>query len=78
MLGLSPATVEAVCATYPPEWQKTVDKFTQCREMEFLAGYSYRGFYSWIVMFSQSRLRGSAILRKYALTVLCLSAASCR
>lgn len=81
MLGLSPATVEAVCATYPPEWQKTVDKFTQvkqCREMEFLAGYSYRGFHSLMVIFSQSRLRGRAIFRKYALTVLCLSAASCR
>ncbi|KAG2046285.1 hypothetical protein BDR06DRAFT_201615 [Suillus hirtellus] len=42
----SSATVEAVCAAYPPEWQKTMDKLTQvkqCREAE-LAQSRQEGF----------------------------------
>ncbi|KAG2097979.1 uncharacterized protein F5147DRAFT_777842 [Suillus discolor] len=42
----SSATVEAVCAAYPPEWQKTMDKLTQvkqCHEAE-LAQSRQEGF----------------------------------
>ncbi|KAG1720745.1 hypothetical protein EDB19DRAFT_1917758 [Suillus lakei] len=31
-LGPSPATVEAVCAAFLPEWQKTIDKLAQIRQ----------------------------------------------
>ncbi|KAG2146813.1 hypothetical protein DEU56DRAFT_978664 [Suillus clintonianus] len=31
-LGPSPATVQAVCAAFPPEWQRTMGKLTQTRQ----------------------------------------------